>query len=361
MAFDWTRELHTSDPEYYRWTQWLFLKLHAAGLAYRKQAAVNWCPKDQTVLANEQVVSGRCERCGTIVVRKDLTQWFCGSRTTPTGSWTTWPSWASGPSAFSTLQRNWIGRSHGAEVTFDVEETGDRVEVFTTRPDTLWGVTFFVFAPEHPLVEKLARAGGTWEPVKELLDRLQRTRAFERTEELTREGVALGVHVVNPVNGERLPAFVAPYVLTDYGTGAVMGVPGHDQRDFEFARAHGLEVRVVIRPSDAELEPSTMTEAWPHEGVMVDSGPFDGVPSSESVGNVIEWLDQTGRGRAATSFRLRDWLVGRQRYWGAPIPIINCPSCGEVPVPEEDLPVVLPDDVDFSRTASPRWPGIRHS
>ncbi len=347
MAFDWSRELHTSDPEYYRWTQWLFLELYERGLAYRKLAPANWCPKDQTVLANEQVIGGRCERCGTLVVRKDLTQWFFkitdyADQLLDDMEQLDWSE------RVLSQQRNWIGRSYGAEVTFEIAETGDAVPVFTTRPDTLWGVTFFVFAPEHPLVSKLAEAGGTAGPVKELQDRLQRTHAFERDEALTREGLPLGIHAVNPVNGEKVPVFVAPYVLMDYGTGAIMGVPGHDQRDFEFAREHGLEIRIVIEPEGMDADPASMTEAWPHQGVMVNSGPFDGTPSPESIERVIEWLEREGKGRAATSYRLRDWLISRQRYWGPPIPIVYCPTCGEVPVAEADLPVVLPKDVDFS-------------
>ena len=347
MSFDWTRVLATSDPEYYRWTQWIFLKLYEKGLAYRKLAPANWCPRDQTVLANEQVIQGRCERCGTPVVRKDLTQWFFkitdyADRLLDDMELLEWSE------RVLTLQRNWISRSHGAEVTFEVAETGDKIPVFTTRPDTLWGVTFFAFAPEHPLVGRLADAGGTFASVKELQDRLQRTAAAERDEALSREGLALGVHAVNPVSGEKLPCFVAPYVLMAYGTGAVMGVPGHDRRDFEFAREHGLEIRVVIQPPAQDIDPAQMTEAWPHEGVMVNSGPFDGTPSPASIRKVIEWLEKEGKGRAAKSYRLRDWLISRQRYWGPPIPIIHCPSCGEVPVPEGDLPVLLPDDVDFS-------------
>jgi len=347
MSFDWTRVLATCDPEYYRWTQWIFLKLYEKGLAYRKLAPVNWCPKDQTVLANEQVIQGRCERCGTPVVRKDLTQWFFkitdyADRLLDDMELLEWSE------RVLTLQRNWIGRSHGVEVTFEIAETGDRIPVFTTRPDTLWGVTFFAFAPEHPVLDRLAEAGGTSTAVKELQDRLQRTAAAERDEALSREGLALGVHAVNPVNGEKVPCFVAPYVLMEYGTGAVMGVPGHDQRDFEFAREHGLEIRVVIQPEGQAMDPDEMSQAWPHEGVMVNSGPFDGTPSPESIERVTAWVAQEGKGREATSYRLRDWLISRQRYWGAPIPIIYCSSCGEVPVPEEDLPVLLPDDVDFS-------------
>src|SRR4051812_29822492 len=349
MSFDWSRQLNTCDPGYYRWTQWLFLQLFRRGLAYRKTAPTNWCPNDQTVLANEQVINGFCERCGTAVVRKDLTQWFF--RITDyaqrllddlEGVEATWPE------RVVTMQRNWIGRSEGASVEFEIAETGDRVTVFTTRPDTLWGVTFFVFAPEHELVGRLAEAGGTSEPVRALLDRLQATPLTNREQADSREGVPLGVHAVNPVTGEQVPVFVAPYVLMEYGTGAVMGVPAHDQRDFEFAREHGLEIRVVIQPeAGAPRDPDRMTEAYDHEGVMVNSGPFNGVRSPESIGRVIAWLEEQGIGRPAVSFRLRDWLISRQRYWGAPIPIIHCPSCGEVGVPVGDLPVLLPDDVDF--------------
>jgi leucyl-tRNA synthetase len=245
------------------------------------------------------------------------------------------------------MQRNWIGRSEGATVRFRVEETGDDIEVFTTRPDTLWGVTFFVFAPEHPLVPSLAAAGGTGPQAQELVDRLQATPLTNREQAESREGVRLGVHVVNPVNGERVPAFVAPYVLMEYGTGAVMGVPAHDQRDFGFAREHGLEVRVVVEPPGEARDVEAMTEAYDHEGVMVRSGPFDGEPSPASIGKVSAWLQEQGLGAPAVTFRLRDWLISRQRYWGAPIPIVHCEEHGEVPVPLDELPVELPDDVDF--------------
>ncbi len=347
MSFDWRRQFNTSDPEYYRWTQWLFLQLFKAGLAFRRLAPANWCPTDQTVLANEQVVNGRCERCGTLVERRDLTQWFLkitayadrllDDMKLLEGGWS---------DRVLNMQRNWIGRSVGAEVVFEIAEAGDQVPVFTTRPDTLWGVTFFVFAPEHPDVLRLAEVGGTAAEVKALQDELQRAHPADRDAD-TKVGVPLGVHAVNPVNGEKVPCFVAPYVLMEYGTGALMGVPGHDQRDFEFARAHRLEIRVVIEPPGEELSAENMTGAYPHEGVMVRSGPFDGTPSPESIEKVIEWLEREGKGRRATSYRLRDWLISRQRYWGAPIPIVHCPSCGEVPVPDEDLPVLLPDDVDF--------------
>ena len=347
MSFDWTRRLATCDPEYYRWTQWLFLKLFERGLAYRKTAAANWCPNDQTVLANEQVIAGACERCGTPVVRKDLTQWFFKITDYAKRLLDDMDDLVDWPDRVITMQRNWIGRSQGAEVEFEIAETGDRVTVFTTRPDTLWGVTFFVFAIDHPLVGALAAAGGADSAAAALVERLRSTPLTNREQAESREGVALGVHAVNPVNGEKIPVFVAPYVLMEYGTGAVMGVPAHDQRDFEFAGAHGLPMRVVVQPEGQERAAGTMSEAYDHEGVMVNSGPFDGVRSPESIGQVIAWLEQQGKGKAAVSYRLRDWLISRQRYWGAPIPIVHCPEHGEVAVPEDQLPVVLPEDVDF--------------
>jgi len=346
MSFDWTRRLNTCDPEYYRWTQWLFLRLFERGLAYRKNAPVNWCPKDATVLANEQVINGACERCGTPVVRRDLTQWFFkitdyAQRLLDDMESLDWPE------RVMTMQRNWIGRSEGASVTFEIAETGDAVEVFTTRPDTLWGVTFFVFALEHPLVPKLAEAGGTESDAGAMIEALRTMPLVTREQADSREGIRLGVHAVNPVNGEKVPVFVAPYVLMEYGTGAVMGVPAHDQRDFEFARGHDLPIRVVVQPEGEQRDPDAMTEAYDHDGVMVNSGPFDGVRSPESIERVTAWLEEQGKGRAAVTFRLRDWLISRQRYWGAPIPIVHCPEHGEVAVPDDQLPVLLPDDVDF--------------
>jgi leucyl-tRNA synthetase len=347
MSFDWDRQFNTCDPDFYRWTQWLFNRFFERGLAYRKNAPANWCPNDQTVLANEQVVNGACERCGAPVVRKDLTQWFY--KTTAYAQQLLddmqgldWPE------RVLTMQRNWIGRSDGATVAFEIAETGDRLEVFTTRPDTLWGVTFFVLAVEHPLVPTLAKAGGSAADAQTLIDRSSSTPLTNREQADSREGVRLGVHAVNPVNGERVPCFVAPYVLMEYGTGAVMGVPAHDQRDFEFARANDLPIRVVIQPPGETRDAEAMTEAYDHEGVMVASGPFGGMSSPASIGEVARWLEAEGKGRPAVTYRLRDWLLSRQRFWGAPIPIVHCPEHGEVAVPDDQLPVVLPEDADFA-------------
>ncbi|HJR98543.1 MAG TPA: leucine--tRNA ligase [Actinomycetota bacterium] len=348
MSFDWTRRLAVHEPAYYRWTQWLFLRFFERGLAYRKASPVNWCPNDQTVLANEQVIQGACERCGATVERRNLTQWFFKITEYAQRLLDDIDTLDEWPERVLTMQRNWIGRSEGASVAFSIEETGEEIEVFTTRPDTLWGVTFFVFSVEHPSVERLAKLGGTWDDVEPLVERARRTSTAEREAVDTKEGASLGVHAVNPVNGERVPVYAAPYVLMEYGTGAIMAVPAHDERDFAFARQHGLPVRVVIQPEGSDpVDPDSMTEAMPHDGVMVNSGPFDGEPSPASIAKVTAWLEQEGRGEATVNFRLRDWLLSRQRYWGAPIPIVHCPTCGEVPVPDDELPVLLPDDADF--------------
>jgi leucyl-tRNA synthetase len=348
MSFDWSRRLATCDPDYYKWTQWLFLRFFERGLAYRKLAPVNWCPKDATVLANEQVIAGACERCGTPVERRELTQWFFKITDYADRLLDDEAQLVDWPERVLVMQRNWIGRSHGAEVTFTIEETGEEITIFTTRPDTLWGATFFVFSVEHPAVRHLADVGGTWDQVAPLVRAAEQTSLAEREAADTKEGVFLGVHAVNPVNGERIPCYAAPYVLMGYGTGAIMAVPAHDQRDFEFARRHGVEVRVVVQPEGEAFDGATMPEAYVGEGALVRSGPFDGRSTPDSIEEVITWLEAERRGRAAVHYRLRDWLISRQRYWGAPIPIIHCPTCGQVPVPDDQLPVELPIDVDFT-------------
>jgi len=349
ISIDWTRELGTHEPSYYRWTQWIFLKLYERGLAYRHEAAVHWCPHDQTVLANEQVIDGRCERCGTLVELRNLEQWFFKITDYADRLLEDFDLLESWPENVVTMQRNWIGRSEGAEVVFRCEELDLAFPVFTTRPDTLFGATFFVLAPEHPEVERLAAGTDNEQAVHAYVNESARATAEERaSEERQKTGVPLGREVVNPVNGERIPMFVADYVLMEYGTGAIMAVPAHDERDYEFAKTFGLPIRRVIEGTDPEQARDDDGLPYSRDGVMVNSGRFDGKDNREAYQEIIEWLASEGRGKAAINYRLRDWLVSRQRYWGAPIPILYCDRCGMVPVPEDQLPVVLPDIAEYA-------------
>jgi leucyl-tRNA synthetase len=345
--FDFDSEVVTCDPEYYRWNQWFFLKFFERGLAYRKEAPVDWCPRDNTTLAREQVIGPdrRCERCGTPVIKKYLAQWLF--KITDYAEELLDFSEIEWPERVKTLQTNWIGRSEGAEIVFEVEGYGP-VEVFTTRPDTLFGATFFVMSPEHPAVDRITTPERSDE-VRAYVEKAGRMSEIDRTD-VTREktGVFTGARAINPASGERIPVYVADYVLMGYGTGAIMAVPAHDERDLEFARKYGIEVRTVIAPPDWSGE--VTDEAYVGEGTMINSGPFDGTPSDEGKERVTAWLEERGAGRAAVTYRLRDWLISRQRYWGTPIPIIYCDSCGTVPVPEEDLPVLLPEDAEFMPT-----------
>jgi leucyl-tRNA synthetase len=340
ISIDWSREFATHEPRYYRWTQWIFLKLLERGLAYRKEAAVKWCPFDQTVLANEQVIDGRCERCGNLVEARQLEQWQFritdyADRLLDDLDTIDWPEHV------KTMQRNWIGRSEGAEVTFRCEELGIDYPVFTTRPDTLFGATFFVMAPEHPDVFKLAAGTAHEQEVHEYVNRALQESAEERgAAEKSKTGVPLGRTVRNPVNGEQLPMFVADYVLMEYGTGAIMAVPAHDQRDYDFAVTFELPITRVIEGPDDGLP-------YTGDGPMVNSGEFDGTNNREAYEAIVSWLDTQGLGHASVNYKLRDWLVSRQRYWGCPIPVVYCEKCGLVPVPVEDLPVELPDIEDF--------------
>jgi leucyl-tRNA synthetase len=344
ISIDWSRELATHEPGYYRWTQWIFLQLFRAGLAYRKEAAVKWCPKDQTVLANEQVdAEGRCERCGARVEIKQLEQWFLritdyAERLLNDLDTIDWPEHV------KTMQRNWIGRSEGAEVIFRCEELGIDYPVFTTRPDTLFGATFFVLAPEHPDVLRLAAGTAQEQAVREYVNHTITESGEERGDaDRPKTGVPLQRTVTNPVNGEQIPMFVADYVLMEYGTGAIMAVPAHDERDYAFAQAFHLPIRRVIEAPDADDE-------LPYAGAgrLVNSrADFDGKDSREALGAIVHWLDVEGKGHASVSYRLRDWLVSRQRYWGTPIPIVYCERCGLVAVPDEELPVELPEIEDY--------------
>jgi leucyl-tRNA synthetase len=358
IEYDWEREVASCEPEYYRWTQWLFLQMYAAGLAERRQADVNWCPSCKTVLANEQVIDGRCERCATEVEDRSLLQWFFRITAYAERLRADLDRLEHWPERVKTMQRNWIGRSDGARVDFELAATGEAVPVFTTHPETLWGCTYFVLAVEHPLVDAIiARAAP--ERATELRAFVARVKRLGRAERgdaaLEKEGVATGEDVVNPVNGRRVPLWLANYVVMDYGTGAVMAVPAHDQRDFEFARKYRLPIEEVVEPPPG-VAATLPQAAWLQPGVMVQSGPFDGQASDAAIPRVIAWLAERGAGAAAVSYRLRDWLISRQRYWGAPIPIVYCARCGTVPVPEADLPVRLPEVVDFKPAGDGRSP-----
>ncbi|MER6579900.1 leucine--tRNA ligase [Nonomuraea sp. NPDC001023] len=341
ISFDWSRRLHTSDPEYYRWNQWLFNRFFERGLAYRKGGLVNWCPNDQTVLANEQVVAGKCERCGADVIRRELTQWYFKITDYAQRLLDDMEQLDGWPERLLTMQRNWIGRSEGADVLFEIEGRDEPVHVYTTRPDTLYGATFFVVAVDAALADEIVtdEQRPAFEAYRAEVAKLSDIERLSTDKEKT--GVFLGRHAVNPVSGERIPVWAADYVLSDYGHGAIMAVPAHDQRDLDFARKFDLPVKVVVHTGLAD--PGETGEATPGEGTLVNSGPLDGLTKAEAIAKIIEILEAEGRGAGAVNFRLRDWLLSRQRFWGTPIPIIHCADCGEVAVPDEQLPVTLPD------------------
>jgi len=345
ILYDWSKELASCTPEYYRWNQWLFLRMLEKGLAHKKKAPVNWCPGCQTVLANEQVAEGACERCGTPVVQRDLEQWFFRITDFAERLLAGLDGLEGWPEKVKVMQRNWIGRSEGAEIDFPVQGLKKKITVFTTRPDTIHGATFLVLAPEHPLVPKLIEKHPDRPELEEWIESIRNTPRIQREGEGTpKEGRDTGRKAVNPATGEPVPIWIANYVLPDYGTGAVMGVPAHDVRDFAFARQEGLAIRPVYVENDAEL-----SEANPHRGVIRNAAPFDGLESSpETVRKFVEWIREKGFGRSKVTYRLRDWLISRQRYWGTPIPVVYCEKCGVVPVPDDQLPVELPYDVELT-------------
>jgi len=369
FSYDWDREIATCKPNYYRWEQWLFLKMYAKGMAYRKEAFVNWCEPCQTVLANEQVEAGMCWRCGKPVQQKKLWQWFF--RITDYAEdllayCDQLPGW---PEKVTTMQKNWIGRSQGAEIRFQVENSETTIPVFTTRHDTVFGATFMCLAPEHPLVPELAAGTGQAQAVDDFIQRISRQeRTTKAIEDYEKEGVFTGAFCINPMNGRRMPVYTANFALMEYGTGAVMSVPAHDQRDFDFAKKYGLEIVVVINPPDDELDGASMEAAYTGDGVMTNSDAFNGLANRQAMEQIADLLEEKKVGRRTVSFRLRDWGISRQRYWGAPIPMVHCPDCGIVPVSEEDLPILLPEDTDlleggrsplptldaFKRTACPQ-------
>ena len=349
-GYDWSREMATSHPGYYKWTQWLFLQFYKAGQVFRKRAAVNWCPRDNTVLANEQVQDGKCERCGTAVEQRDLEQWFFKMSSDAERLLRNHEQLKGWPDRVLKMQAEWIGRSEGARIDFTITETGDPLPVFTTRPDTVYGVTFMSIAPEHPLVEKLLKGTPREKDVMAAVREMRRRGTAERERlDFEKVGVFTGFHVTNPVNGDEVPLYVANFAVMTYGTGAVMSVPAHDQRDFEFARKYDLPIKIVIQPADGTLD-GKLAEAYVADGVQVNSGPFDGMPNREAMTKIIRHLEKNGWGQGTVNYRLRDWLLSRQRYWGAPIPIVYCPTCGELPVPENELPVLLPRNVEFKPT-----------
>ncbi len=349
IAFDWSREIRTCMPDYYKWTQWIFLQLFKAGLAYRKTSLANWCPVCKTVLANEQVSGGECWRCHNQVEKKEMEQWFVRITDYSQQLLDGLDMLDGWPENIKTMQRNWIGRSEGTEIDFQIDGTDKKVTVFTTRPDTVFGVTFMAMAPEHPLAKELVK--GT-EYEKDVLDYIKKSQLktdIDRTSTVReKDGVFTGRYVINPLSGEKAQLWIGDYVLASYGTGVVMGVPAHDTRDFAFAKKYNVPIKVVINPKDHELNPEEMTDAYTEEGIMVNSGEFSGLPSPEGIIKVSEAVEKLGVGKRTVNYKLRDWLVSRQRYWGAPVPIVHCEHCGLVPVDEKDLPVLLPKgDIDF--------------
>lgn len=351
ISYDWDREISTCKPDYYKWTQWIFLQLYKNGLAYKKKGVVNWCPSCSTVLANEQVVEGKCERCGAEVTKKELPQWFFKITEYAQSLLDDMECLEEWPERVLTMQKNWIGRSEGARIEFPIKGENKTIPVFTTRPDTLYGATYFLLAPEHPLVEEIIIDSPYKDEIQSFIKEVSKESTIERiSTTLEKRGCFTGKYVINPINSEEIPIWVANYVLMEYGTGAVMAVPAHDQRDFEFAKKYNLPIRIVIQPKDKEVSFHTLEAAFDEEGIMVNSGQFNGLSSTKALENIIDHLIKKGYGKKEVNYRLRDWLISRQRYWGAPIPIIYCPNCGMVPVLEKDLPVLLPENVDFRPT-----------
>lgn len=349
LSYDWDREVATCHPDYYKWMQWIFIQFYKKGLAYKKENPVNWCPSCQTVLANEQVVDGKCERCGALVGKKELSQWYLKITDYAErllDNLEKLPGW---PNKVKLMQKNWIGKSTGAQVTFEIEGFDKGLDIYTTRPDTLYGVTYMVLAPEHPFLKELVKGSQYEEAVMAYVDKVQHLSDIERTS-TTKEktGEFTGRYCINPLNGKRVPIFISDYVLMDYGTGAIMAVPSHDQRDFDFAKAFDLEIIPVVDPKRDDIDLDNLTEAFEAEGKLINSGKFNGMNNKEAIVKITEYLEEQGIGEKKTNYKLRDWLISRQRYWGTPIPMIYCEDCGWVPEKEENLPVMLPTDVEFT-------------
>ena len=349
LSYDWDREVATCHPDYYKWMQWIFIQFYKKGLAYKKENPVNWCPSCQTVLANEQVVDGKCERCGTVVGKKELSQWYfkiTDYAERLLDNLDKLPGW---PNKVKLMQKNWIGKSMGAEVTFEIEGFDKGMDIFTTRPDTLYGVTYMVMAPEHPYLKELVAGSEYEEPVAAYVDKVQHMSDIERTSTANEKtGQFTGRYAINPLNGKRVPIFISDYVLMDYGTGAIMAVPAHDQRDFDFAKKFDLDIIPVVESEDPDIDVYDLKEAFAAEGRMINSDMFDGMNNKEATVKITDYLEEKGIGKKSINYKLRDWLISRQRYWGTPIPMIYCEDCGWVPEKEENLPVMLPTDVEFT-------------
>ena len=350
FSYDWEREIATCDSSYYKWNQWIFLKMFEKGLAYKKASGVNWCPSCSTTLANEEVVDGGCWRCHSKVEQKDLEQWYLKITEYRERLLEDLKQLKDWPERVLSMQANWIGKSQGVEIYFKLKESGQTIPVFTTRQDTIFGATYIVLAPEHPLVKELIKGRPQEAEALKFIEKVSKeSKVVRASSDVKKEGFFIGSFAVNPVNNEEVPIWIADYVLMEYGTGAIMAVPTHDQRDFLFAKEHGLAMRVVIQESqDKKLESNLMVEAYEGEGIQVNSGEFNGLANSEAKIKIAEWMEKKGIGKIQTHWRLRDWLISRQRYWGTPIPIIYCPKCGVVTVPYKDLPVELPKDAPFT-------------
>ncbi len=349
LSYDWDREVETCTPEYYKWMQWIFIQFYKKGLAYKKENPVNWCPSCATVLANEQVVNGCCERCGSVVGKKSLSQWYFKITDYADRLLDNLEILDGWPQKVKTMQKNWIGRSTGAEVDFEIKNFDDKLKIFTTRPDTLYGVTYMVMSPEHPYIDKLVSGTEYEAAVREYQDKVQKMTDIERTSTSNEKtGVFIGRYCINPVNDKEVPIYISDYVLMDYGTGAIMAVPAHDERDFDFAKKFDLEIIPVVQPEDPSIDINNLQAAFVAEGKMINSTMFDGMNNIEAIEKIISYLEEKGIGKKAINYKLRDWLISRQRYWGTPIPMIYCEHCGWVPEKEENLPVLLPTDVEFT-------------
>ena len=349
FSYDWDREVSTCRPDYYRWMQWIFIQFYKKGLAYKKENPVNWCPSCKTVLANEQVVNGECERCKSTVGKKNLSQWYLKITDYADELLKDLDKLEDWPDKVKTMQKNWIGKSIGAEISFDIVDFDEKLKVFTTRADTVFGVTYMVISPEHPFVKDLIKGRPEEKAALDYIEEVSHKNDIERSSTVAEKtGVFIGRYAVNPITGREIPIFISDYVLMGYGTGAIMAVPAHDQRDFDFAKKFNLDIVPVVEPNDSNINVNNLTESFVAEGKMINSGEFNGLDNREAIEKVIDYITEKGIGKKTINYRLRDWLISRQRYWGTPIPMINCPKCGWVPEKEENLPILLPKDVEFT-------------